>query len=109
MSISYGWAGTALNVDLTPGKIDKELISPLFSRKYVGGIGFNAAKLFDLVQPGVDALSSDNVLIFGIGPLAGTLYPGNTRLTITAKSPLTDIFGTSNLGGHIGAELKYAG
>lgn len=105
----YGWAGTILNVDLTRGKIEKEPIYQEFAEKYLGGIGFNAARLFDLVKPGADALSPENVIMFGVGPLAGTLYPGNTRLTGTAKSPLTDIFGSTNCGGFFGAELKYAG
>lgn len=105
----YGWAGTILNIDLTGGKIEKEPLSPEFAEKYLGGIGFNAARLFDLVKPGVDALSPENVIMFGVGPLAGTVYPGNTRLTVTAKSPLTDIFGSANIGGFFGAEMKYAG
>lgn len=109
MAISYGWAGTILNVDLTRGKIEKTQLSPEFAEKYLGGIGFNAVRLFDLVSPNVDALSPDNVIIFGVGPLAGTLYPGSTRLTVTAKSPLTDAFGSANIGGFFGAELKYAG
>ena len=109
MAILYGWAGAILNVDLTRGKIEKEQISPEFAEKYLGGSGFNAARLFDLVKPGVDALSPENVIMFGVGPLTGTLYPANTRLTVTAKSPLTDIFGSANIGGSPGAEMKYAG
>jgi aldehyde:ferredoxin oxidoreductase len=109
MAELYGWAGTILNVDLTQGKIEKEQLSPEFAEKYIGGIGFNAVKLFDLVRPKIDALSPENVMIFGVGPLAGTLYPGNTRLTVTAKSPLTDVFGSANIGGFFGAEMKYAG
>ena len=109
MAEFYGWAGTILNVNLTGSEVEKEPLSLEFAEKYLGGIGFNAARLFDLVKPGVDALSPENVIMFGVGPLAGTLYPGNTRLTVTAKSPLTDIFGSTNVGGSFGAEMKYAG
>jgi aldehyde:ferredoxin oxidoreductase len=109
MAITNGWAGTLLNVDLTLGKIEKEPVSPEFAEKYLGGIGFNSARLFDLVKPGVEALSPENVIMFGVGPLAGTIYPGGARLTITAKSPLTDIFGSANVGGFFGNEMKYAG
>jgi len=109
MVLQFGWAGTVLNVDLTRGRIKKEQLSLEFARKYLGGKGFNSARLFDLLSPGVDALSPENVIMFAVGPLAGTLYPGNTRLTVTAKSPLTDIFGDTNIGGSVGAELKYAG
>ena len=105
----YGWAGTILNVDLTKGKNEKEFLSPIFARKYLGASGFNSARLFDLVTPSVDALSPENVLLFGAGTLSGTLTPCSARLTVTAKSPLTNIFGDSNMGGHFSTELKFAG
>lgn len=109
MAEFYGWVGTILNIDLTEGKIEKEPLSPTFARKYLGASGFNSAKLFELVKPEVDALSSENVLMFGVGTLTGTLALGSARLTVTAKSPLTDIFGDSSMGGHWSTELKFAG
>ncbi len=109
MSKLNGWAGNILNVDLTTGKIEKEELSLNFAQKYLGACGFNAAKLFDLVEAKVDALSPENILMFGAGPLVGTLAPSCCRLTVTAKSPLTDIFGDSNMGGFFAPEMKYAG
>ena len=105
----FGWAGTILNIDLDAGKTENEPLPFDFARKYLGGSGFNSAKLFELVKPEIDALSPENVLMFGVGTLTGTLAPGSARLTITAKSPLTDIFGDSNIGGHWGTMLKFAG
>jgi len=105
----YGWAGSVLNIDLTAGKVEKEALDPNFARKYLGASGFNSAKLFELVKPEVDALSPENVLMFGVGTLSGTLAPGGARLTVTTKSPLTDIFGDSNMGGFFSTELKFAG
>jgi len=109
MTRYYGWAGAILNVDLTVGKAEKEPLSPDFARKYLGGSGFNSAKLFELVKPETDALSPNNVLMFGIGTLSGTLAPGSARLTVTAKSPLTDVFGDANMGGFWSTEVKFAG
>ena len=109
MARFYGWAGTVLNIDLTASKIEKEPLDRSFAKKYLGASGFNSAKLFELVRPEVDALSPDNVLMFGIGTLTGTLAPGSARLTVTAKSPLTDIFGDSNMGGFWSTEVKFAG
>lgn len=102
-------AGIVLKIDLTDSEIKKEPLSPAFARKYLGASGFNSAKLFELVKPEVEALSPANVLMFGVGPLSGTLAPGSSRLTVTAKSPLTDIFGDSNMGGSFATELKFAG
>jgi len=105
----YGWAGTILRVDLTSGKIGKEPLSPEFARKYLGGRGYNAIRLFELVGPEVDALSPENVIMFAIGPLAGTIVPGAGRVEISAKSPLTDVVCYSSVGGFFGQELKYSG
>ncbi len=109
MSKYYGWAGTILNVDLTKGRIEKELLSPVLARKYLGASGLNSAKVFELVKPEVDALSPKNVLIFGTGPLTGTLAPGSSRLTVTSKSPKNNTFGDANIGGFFSVELKFAG
>ncbi len=109
MTKFYGWAGAILNVDLTRGKIEKEELDPAFASKYLGASGFNSARLFDLVKAEMDALSPENVLMVGVGPLSGTLAPGSARMTVAAKSPLTDIFGDSNAGGFFASELKYAG
>jgi len=61
------------------------------------------------VPPGIDPLSPENLVIFGVGPANGTVFPTASRFTVTAKSPLTGIFGDSNAGGHFASEIKYAG
>lgn len=98
----YGWAGQGLKVNLTEGKIVKEETQEWLRRGYIGGRGFNSRTLFDEVKPGVDPLSPENVLIVGVGPVAGTLAPCGTRRTVTAKAPLTGVFGDGSSGGHFG-------
>ncbi len=56
-----------------------------------------------------DPLSPENPLIFGFGILVGTAFPCTSRMTITAKSPLTGIFGDANGGGTFPAKVKQAG
>jgi aldehyde:ferredoxin oxidoreductase len=75
---------------------------------FLGGCGLNVKTLFDNVGPRVSPLHPENLLIFGVGPLTGTLAPGS-RCEVTTKSLLTGILGTSNVGGHFGPELKFAG
>lgn len=106
---SEGWPQKILWVDLTKGKIKKTDCSQSWGKMYLGARGFNSRRLYDLLEPGIDALSSQNVLIFGVGPLSGTMAPSSGRFTVTAKSPLTDIFGDSNSGEHFGPELRFAG
>jgi len=105
----YGWMGTILRVDLTSGKIEKEPLSDWLRLNYLGGRGINSRILYDSVGPEVDALSPDNVLIFGTGTVVGTIAPSAGRITVTAKSPLTGILGDGNAGGHFSAEMKRAG
>lgn len=105
----YGWAGRILKVDLTAGTIVTEELPKQLVLEYLGQAGINAKLLYDMVPAGVDPFAPENPLIFGVGPLAGTLAPCSGRFTVTAKSPLTGIFGDSNCGGHWGPELKQAG
>jgi len=105
----YGWMGTILRVDLTSGKIEKEPLSDRLRLNYIGGRGINSRILYDSVGPEVDALSPENVLIFGTGTVVGTPAPSAARITVTAKSPLTGILGDGNSGGHFSVEMKRAG
>jgi aldehyde:ferredoxin oxidoreductase len=61
------------------------------------------------VSSATDPYSPEAPLIFGVGPLGGTLAPCSGRFSVTFKSPLTGIFGDANCGGHWGPELKMAG
>lgn len=105
----YGWAGTILRVDLTKGKIVKQPLDKYLAKNFIGGRGINSKILFDETEVGIDAFSPENLLIFGTGPLNGTLSPNSGRYTVTAKSPLTSTLGDANAGGFWGPELKFAG
>jgi len=106
--MTYGWAGTILKINLTDRKFEKEP-TERYAREFLGGKGINAKLLWDEVGPEVKPLDPENRLIFGVGPLVGTLVPGSCRCSVTSKSPQTGIFGDSNLGGYWGPELKFAG
>lgn len=104
-----GYAGKILEVNLTSGKISKTSVDDETLRKFIGGSGL-AAKLFlDRVSPQVAPLSPQNTLFIMTGPLQGTNLPGTGRFNISAKSPLTNIWGEGNCGGTFGPELKFAG
>lgn len=93
-----GFEGTILNVNLSNGSIIKSKIDEYIVRRYIGGSGL-AAKLFiNRVSPAVDPLSPDNVLFVVTGPVSGTNFPGSARFSVCSKSPLTNIWGESNLG-----------
>ncbi len=106
--MTYLYGGTILRVDLSTGSIEQQPTAP-YADKWLGGRGFNTRVLYKELEPGIDALSPENVLIFSVGPLTGSMFPGSGRVEVAAKSPVTGIQGMSNMGGYWGPELKYAG
>lgn len=106
-----GYAGCILYVDLTTRNIEKKTLDPGFARENLGGLGFGARIFLDLIRekPDFDALSKDNPFILMTGPLTGMPMNAVARWTVCAKSPLTGLWGDSNIGGHFGAGLKFAG
>ena len=96
-------------IDLANGTIEITETSESLRKAYLGGRGLNMYYLNKMLAPSVDALSPENVLIFGTGFLTGTLAPNSSRFNVSAKSPETGILGDANCGGYFAAELKYAG
>ena len=76
---------------------------------YLGGRGFNAQFLYRNLPGDADPLGPENILIFSCGLLTGTAAPASSRLHINARSPLTGLLGSSNVGGGFGAELRVCG
>ena len=109
MAKIYGYTGKALRVNLTDQAYATERINEAEMRGYLGGRGFNAKRLYDEVGAGVDPMGPENKLIFGTGPLVGTMFPTASRFNVSAKSPHTGILGDSNAGGHFAPEMKFAG
>lgn len=98
-----------LHVDLTSGRIWVEELGAREVITYLGGRGINAKLLYENVGAGTGAFDPGNLLIFGTGTLGGTTMPCSGRNTITAVGPATGLYCKSSVGGHLGAELKYAG
>jgi len=104
-----GYTGKILRVNLSSGKISIEEPEENFYRTYFGGWGFIAHYLLKELPPGIDPLGPDNKFIYALGPVTGVALGGNGRNAIGAKSPLTNAFGETDVGGFCGAELKRAG
>ncbi|MCJ7772638.1 MAG: aldehyde ferredoxin oxidoreductase, partial [Desulfobacterales bacterium] len=104
----FGWQGKILKVDLSRRKIETITLSERLRTNFIGGRGINVKILFDEIKPGTDAFDPANCLVFGSGPLTGTLAPGSGRFNVTSKSPV-GFLGDSNCGGNWSAQLKYSG
>lgn len=106
-----GYSGRVLHVDLTTGLHEAHPLDPKTAREYLGGGGLGARIYFDLVKRGPlpDPLSPDNPVVIMTGPLTGVKADAVARWTMSSRSPLTGLWGDSNVGGHFGAQLKFAG
>ena len=98
--------GRLLRIDLTDRRFRIETIDPPWLKPVIGGRAANTKRLEEELDPSCDPLGPDNPLIFGVGPLTGSLLPASAYFTLTAKSPLTGILGDSAAGGQFGAELR---
>jgi len=101
--------GQILHVDLTTERIWSEPLPQSLVLKYLGARGINAKILWDGIKSNIDPLGPDNLLIFGVGVLTGTHAPCSGRMTITCKGPATGLYLKTNVGGHFGAALRFAG
>jgi aldehyde:ferredoxin oxidoreductase len=106
----YGYAGKILRVNLSSGQISY-LPTAQYVDRFIGGRGLAAKIYWGLVPPETDAFDPRNCLIFVTGPLAGFGGLSGSRWQVCAKSPAADphTFSYSNMGGHWGAQLKFAG
>jgi len=105
----HGWCGKLLWVDLSSGMIEARRLDPKVARDYIGGRGLGIRILTDHVDPAVDPLSPENVMVMATGPLTGTIAPTAARYMVMTKSPLTGAITCSNAGGHFPAAIKKAG
>jgi aldehyde:ferredoxin oxidoreductase len=104
-----GFNGRILRVNLTDGKTWVDEMPDSFYRRYLGGNGFIAYYLLHEMPAGVDPLGPDNLLIFAAGAITGLPIAGAGRSSVGCKSPLTGGYGSADVGGYFGAELKQAG
>jgi aldehyde:ferredoxin oxidoreductase len=104
-----GYLGKILRVDLTKGKTTVEDFPDELARKFLGANGLAIHTLYWELRPGIDPLGKENKIVFGAGPLVGTILPFISRTYVASKSPLTGLFADATAGGFWSAELKYAG
>ena len=103
------YTGQILVVDLSKGETKSIETNRKISADFLGGSGFASRFLYDHLDATVNPLSPENMLLFMTGPLAGTLAPCTGRHVVCGKSPLTNLWGESHVGGHFGAFLKFSG
>jgi aldehyde:ferredoxin oxidoreductase len=104
-----GYMGKLLEVDLSSNKtmtVETDLDT---AKNFIGGKGYGAKLIWDRVPENIKPLDPENLLIFMLGPLTGTLAQSSARFAVVTKSPLTGIFTDGHVGGYWGPKLKFSG
>jgi aldehyde:ferredoxin oxidoreductase len=104
-----GFAGKILHVALSTGEISVEQPSEQFYRKYWGGSAMGLHYLLQNTPAHTDPFDPKNTLCFMLSAATGAAISGQSRMTVTGKSPLSGLVGDSQAGGFFPAELKFAG
>jgi aldehyde:ferredoxin oxidoreductase len=104
-----GYAGTILRINLSNETIHKEPLSESLTENFLGGRGFVAKLLYDEIPSGIEPYDPENMLIAATGPLTGHFLPASGKTHFGTKSPATGGYADSNMGGHFGPQMKYAG
>jgi aldehyde:ferredoxin oxidoreductase len=96
-------------IDLTTGDIQTKSIPLDVRRKYLGGRGLDAYLLYNHTTQGCDPIGPDNTLMVSGGLLCATCASATARTHVMAKSPLTGLLGSCNMGGFFAPEMAWAG
>ncbi len=107
--MANGLAGTTLRIDLRNGEIKRFPTDESLYRNWHGGRGIIAKILYDEVPRDADPLGEENILILNAGIMSGSFIPAGSKVSFGSISPLTNGHGDSNMGGHLGPMLKFAG
>lgn len=96
-----------IRVDMTNQTVSIESYPEAW--KLLGGRALSARILLEECDATCDPLGPDNVLVLAPGVLAGTAAPTSGRISVGAKSPLTNGIKEANAGGNPGQDLMKLG
>jgi len=99
--------GRLMRINLSQSKVVVEDLSKEY--RGLGGRGLSSQIVGREVPPKADPLGPENKLIFSAGILAGTAVPNTGRLSVGAKSPLTNGVKEANAGGSAAQKIARLG
>jgi aldehyde:ferredoxin oxidoreductase len=99
--------GKIMRVNLSELKVKVEDMPKEYQG--LGGRGLSSNIIGKEVPPKADPLGPENKLIFSAGILAGTAVPNTGRLSVGAKSPLTNGIKEANTGGSAAQKIARLG
>jgi aldehyde:ferredoxin oxidoreductase len=110
LQVEKGYAGQTLYVNVSDRTIATRPVDEDMKRTFIGGRGFDLWLLWNAVSSETKWDSPENEIVIAAGPIGGiTQYPGTGKSIAVSISPLTGTVVDSNVGGHFGPLLKFAG
>ena len=110
LQVEKGYAGQTLYVNVSDNTVATKPVDERMKRTFVGGRGFDLWLLWNAVTSETRWDSPENEIVIASGPIGGiTQYAGTGKSIAATISPLTDTVVDSNVGGHFGPLLKFAG
>ena len=108
--VERGYTGQTLYVNLSNNTIAAKPVTDVMKEKFIGGRGFDLWLLWHGVKDDTKWDDPENEIVISSGPCGGiTQYPGAGKSLVASISPLTNVVVDSNVGGHFGPLLKFAG
>ena len=108
--LDKGYSDQSLYVDLSTYSAAVRPVPPEVREKFIGGKGYGLRMLWDAVTPNTTWKDPENEIVISGGPVCGiTQYAGSGKSICVGLSPLTEGVVDSNVGGHFGPHLKFAG
>ena len=108
--INKGYIDKSLYVNLSNNEIKEKDVPSEMKEKFIGGKGYGLRYLWDATQPDTKWDDPENEINIFSGPIGGiTQYSGTGKSICVSISPQTDIPIDSNVGGHYGPFVKFAG
>ncbi len=98
-----------LEVDLTSGRIESREVELAHYETFFAGSGLAAKMFYDEDAMRAEPLAPEAKLMFAAGLLTGTVVPAACKMSVCFRSPLTNIWCESTVGGHFPAQLKSCG
>jgi aldehyde:ferredoxin oxidoreductase len=108
--VERGYTNRTLYVNLSGNSIASKPVTQEMKDVFIGGRGFGLWLLWHGVTPETKWNDPENEIVISSGPIGGiTQYPGSGKSLVVSLSPTTHSVVDSNVGGHFGPLLKFAG
>ena len=108
--VEKGYTNKTLYVNISDNEIKEKPVTQQMKDLFIGGKGFGLWLLWNGVNADTKWDSLENEIVIACGPLGGTTtFSGAGKSLVTSISPTTGSIIDSNVGGHFGPLLKFAG